>query len=88
MVQEYILVKAGHKEEVASPLLPSVASRTQEKSWWTCAKAPCPHDERVSLVLSHRLITHDLFLPRDCQIYSEIGGLVFLAHLQLCRCRI
>jgi len=64
-------------------LLPSVASHTQGKSWWTCANAPRPHDERVSLVLSHRLITYDLFLSCDCQIYSEHGEPVFLGHLQL-----
>jgi hypothetical protein len=45
-------------------LLPCVTSRTQEKSWWTWANAPRPHNERVSLVLSHRLITYDLFLSR------------------------
>jgi hypothetical protein len=46
-------------------------------------KAPHPHDERVSLVLSHRLITYDLFLSRDYQIYSELGEPVFSGHLQL-----
>ena len=75
-MQEYILVDAGRKEEVASCL-------ATEKSWRTCANAPRPHDERVSLVLSHRLITYDLFLSRDCQIYSELGEPVFLGHLEL-----
>jgi hypothetical protein len=75
------------RRKLIATLLLSVTSRTQEKSWWTCAKAPCPYDEMVSPVLSHRLITNDLFLPHDCQIYSKPGELVFLAHLQLCRCQ-
>ena len=75
------------RRKLLAALLPSDTNRTQEKSWWTCAKAPSSHDERVSLVLSHRPIAHDLFLPRDCQIFSKPGELVFLAHLQLCRCR-
>jgi len=75
MAQEYILVEAGHKEEVAAALLPSAASRTQEEKSWC--------DERVNLVLSHCLITYDLFLSRDCQIYSELGEPVTLGHLQL-----
>ena len=45
MVQKYILVEAGTRRKLLAALLPSVASRTQEKSWWTCAKAPCPHNE-------------------------------------------
>ena len=75
------------RRKLLTPLQPSVTSRTQEKSWWTCANTPRPHNERVSLVLSHCLITHAIFLPRDCQIHSELGELVFLAHLQFCRCR-
>ena len=71
------------RRKLLAALLLSIASCTQEKSWWTCANAPCPHDERVSLVLSHCLITYDLFLSRDCQIYSELGEPVFLGHLQL-----
>jgi len=71
------------RRKLLAALLLSVASRTQEKSWRTCANAPRPHDERVSLVLSHCLITYDLFLSRDCQIYSELGEPVLLGHLQL-----
>ncbi len=71
------------RRKLLAALLLSVTSCTQEKSWWTCANAPRPHDERVRLVLSHRLITYDLFLSRDCQIYSELGEPVFLGHLQL-----
>ena len=65
------------RRKLLAALLLSVASRTQEKSWRTCANAPRPHDERVSLVPSHRLITYDLFL------YSELGEPVFLGHLEL-----
>jgi len=61
------------RRKLLAALLPSVASHTQEKSWWTCVNAPRPHDERVILVLSHPLITYDLLLSHDCQIYSKIG---------------
>ena len=61
MVQEYILVEAGRKEEVASRLVTERRQPYSRKSWWTCVNAPRPHDERVSLMLSHRLITYDLF---------------------------
>ena len=71
------------RRKLLAALLPSVTSRTQEKSWWTCANTPRPHDERVSLVLSHHLITYDLFLSHDCQICSELGEPVFWGHLQL-----
>ena len=40
----------------------------------------------VSWVLSHCLITYDLFLPRDCKIYSKLGDPVCLEHLQLWEC--
>jgi len=83
MAQECILVEAGHKEEVASRHVTKCHQSYSRKSWWTCANAPRPHDERVSLVLSHCLITYDLFLSRDCQIYSELGEPVLLGHLQL-----
>jgi len=78
-----ILVEAGYKEEVASRLVTERRQSYSRKSWWTCVNVPRPHDERVSLVLSHRLITYDLFLSCDCQIYSELGEPVFLGHLQL-----
>ena len=60
------------RRKLLAALLPSIASCTQEKNWWTCANAPHPHDERVSIVLSHRLITYNLFLSCDFQIYSEL----------------
>ena len=59
--------------KLLTALLPSVASRTKKKAG--------------GLVLSHCPITHDLFLPRDCQIFNELGELVFLAHLKFCRCQ-
>jgi hypothetical protein len=45
MAKEYILVEAGTRRKLLAALLPSVPSRTQEKSWWTCAKVPRPHNE-------------------------------------------
>ena len=33
------------RRKLLAALLPSVNSRTQEKSWWTCATAPHPHNE-------------------------------------------
>ena len=83
MAQECILVEAGHKEEVASRLVTERHQSYSRKSWWTCANAPRPHDEKVRHVLSHRLITNVFFLSRDCQIYSEVGEPVFLGQLQL-----
>jgi hypothetical protein len=37
--------------------------------------------KQVSRALSHHLIIYDLFLPDDCQIYSELGEPMYLEHL-------
>jgi hypothetical protein len=86
MAQEYNLVEAGCKEEVASRLATERRQSYSNVKLVDLRKAPHPHDERVSLVLSHRLITYDLFLSRDCQIYSELGEPMYLGHSQLLGC--